>query len=68
MEEKLEREIDKKNAAQNQGIDVDLFPEKDKKEDLNVDTYTYVRSQRAVEFRVQESLEQGLVETKTEDI
>jgi len=63
MEEKLAKEIDRKNAAMNSGIDFDLFPEKEEKPP-EVDTYTYVRSQRAVTFRVQETMEQDVAETK----
>ena len=53
LEKKLQDEINAKNAGI--GQDLDLVPAKDPNQ--NKDTYSYVRSKRAVEFRIKEGFE-----------
>ena len=62
-EEKLLKEINAKNKASNEGIDLDLIPEKE--EEKPVDKYSYTRSQRAVEMRVTDNLTMGTIEAKS---
>ena len=62
-EQKLLKEINTKNAEANEGIDLDLIPEKE--EEKPVDKYSYTRSQRAVEMRVTDELTLGAIEMKS---
>ena len=64
IEEKVALEIEEKNKATNAGIDLDLFPEQDKKPP--VDVYSYERSKRAVEFRVLDKMDEDLASCKND--
>ena len=64
IEEKVTAEIEEKNKTANSGIDLDLFPEQDK--NPKSDVYSYERSNRAVEFRIQEKFEEDLSSCKND--
>ena len=63
IEDKVRAEVDAKNKEKNSGIDMDLFPEKQLPREQ---TFSYYRSNRAVEFRIADKLESDLSGVKNE--
>ena len=46
---------------------MDLFPEKDKKKP-EVDTYSYVRSNKALEMKIKDGFDESITEMKYDDL
>ena len=63
IEEKVRAEVEAKNKEKNSGIDMDLFPEKQAPREQS---FSYYRSNRAVEFRIADKLESDLSGVKNE--
>jgi hypothetical protein len=61
LEKKLTEDIKKQNEALGIKSDLDLVPDKEKNT-----TYSYIRSQRAVELRVKDGFDQGVSEIQNE--
>ena len=62
LEKKLTEDIRKQNESLGIKSDLDLIPDKDK----NVNTYSYIRSQRAVEMRLKDNFDHGVSEIENE--
>jgi hypothetical protein len=64
LEKKLTEDIRKQNEAMGIKSDLDLIPDKENK----ADTYSYLRSQRAVEMRLKDGFDQGVSDFEHEKL